>query len=294
MQAYRIAFDKFDVPAYLLDQEGQLLACNGQLLRFFGFEAQGVNSIYEMLHQQGLFTRQQIKNFYQEDTHTLVSGKKNTTVETVINQTGDILSFEIVRSPLFDDAGNGFGLMVSIRNITKQKVMESKFKELEARLKYVTQYIGDTEKTISDSVNCAPLTRVLVIEDNLLTQKTEKKLLMAAHCLTDAVATVEEMKEIFKIGKYDLVLVDLGLGSGNGNGYQATRIIRDMEKETPFNVPIIALTGADINAVEFECDDSEMNGILSKPLTAEQAEQLVQRYVFHNNVIVTGLRVFKK
>lgn len=293
MQAYQIAFKKMDVPAYLLDSDGQLFACNIQLLRFLGLDVPNDHSIYNMLAQHGLWTRQQMQSFQQEDMSILISGNKNTTLQTVIHEKGDILYFEIVRTPLFDESGQAFGLMVTLRDITKQKQLETKVKDLEARLRYVNKFIGTSEINITGDMSSARVVKVLIVEDNLLTQKVEKKLLMASHCLTDAVATVEQMKEIFKPGKYDLVLVDLGLGSGNGNGYQATGIIREMEKGGQFRVPIIALTGADLNAVELECDDSEMDGIMSKPLTSEQAQQLVRRYVLQAEVKVTGLKAFK-
>lgn len=293
MQVYQIAFKKMDVPSYLLDRDGQLLACNIQLLRFLGLDVQNDNSIYNMLCVHGLWTRQQMQYFQQEDMNTLISGNKNVTLHSVIHEKGDIFYFEIVRTPLFDESGHGFGLMVTLRDITKQKQLEGKVKELEARLRYVNKFLGTSDKNRIGEMNTARVVKVLIVEDNLITQKVEKKLLMASHCLTDVVATVEQMKEIFKPGKYDLVLVDLGLGSGNGNGYQATRIIREMEKDSQFRVPIIALTGADLNAVELECDDSEMDGIMSKPLTSEQAQQLVQRYVLQAEVKVTGLKEFK-
>ncbi len=93
--------------------------------------------------------------------------------------------------------------------------------------------------------------------------------------------------------QFERTFLLLGLGSGNGNGYQATSLFREMEKGTSFRVPIIALTGADPNSVDFECDDSEMDGIILKPLTFEQAKKLIQRYVFQKDVKVPGLKEFK-
>lgn len=293
MNAYQIAFEKMDIPSYLLTHDGQLLACNRQLLRFLGIEKQENNSIYNLLRQHGLWSVQQIQNFQLEDMNAIISGKKNTEIQAGIHGGDDILYFEFVRIPLFDESGTSFGLMVTMRDITKQKKVEVKLQEVEARLKYLNKLIGDPETLLADDMKKTKIMKVLIVEDNFLTQKVEKKLLMACHCLTDVVATVAEANEIFKPGKYDLALVDLELGSGNGNGYQATGILRDMEKGSGFRVPIIALTGADINAVEFDCDDSEMDGIISKPLTIGQTKQLIQRYIHQADVKVTGLKEFK-
>lgn len=293
MHIYQIAFEKMDVPSYLLDEYGRLTSCNRQLLRFLDVDVQDENSIYNMFHQHGLWTLQQTQNFQQEDMSTLISGKKNTTIQSVIHGNGEVLYFEFVRTPLFDKSGNAFGLMVTMRDITKQKQMETKFNDQEERLKYVSKFLGHSEKCVAKDMSKTRIMKVLIVEDNFLTQKIEKKLLLSCHCLSDVVATSAQVSEIFKPGKYDLALVDLGLGSGNGNGYQVTGILREMEKGSSFRVPIIALTGADLNSVECECDDSEMDGIISKPLTSAQAKQLIQRYVLQVDVKVTGLKEFK-
>lgn len=277
--------------SYLLDQEGRLVACNRQLLRFFGVETQDAHSIYNMFQQRGFWTFQQIQQIQQQDTAALISGNKNTTIHQVIHANGDILYFEFVRTPLFDDSGNGFGLVVGIRDVTQQKQMEAKLKSLEERLNYCNKLLNIPEKSVVNHVHSAKITKVLIVEDNLITQKEEDKLLKFCHCYTDVVGTLTQVKQIFKPGKYDLALVDLGLG--NGNGYQVTGLLCEMEKGGQFRVPIIALTGADLSTVAFECDDSEMDGMLSKPLTREQARQLIQRYVHHEDVHVTGLKEFK-
>ena len=293
MDIYKLAFEKMDAPSYLLDANGQLSDCNRLLLDFLGVAAQNENSIYNMFHRHGLWTRQQIQNFQQDDMGAIVSGIKSKKEQSVIHESGDVLYFEFVRIPLFDESGNAFGLMVTIYNVTKQKLMGTKLKEKEERLNYVNKLIDHSDKSVAKDINVTRVMKVLIVEDNLITQKVEKKLLLSLHCLTDVVETVAQVSEIFKPGKYDLALVDLGLGSGNGNGYQATCILREMEHGSSFRVPIIALTGAELNSVEYECDDSEMDGIISKPLTYEQAKQLIRRYVLHANVTVPGLKAFR-
>lgn len=293
MDAYRMIFEKMDVASYLLDVEGHLVACNCKLWRLFGIDSQHENSIYTIFHQQGLWTSQQIQQIQHEDAAALISGQNNTTIRQAIHASGRILYFEFIRTPLFDESGIGFGLMVGIRDVTQQKQMEEKLRSLEERLKYCNTLLHMPEGSATAALYSDKIPKILIVEDNLITQKEEDKLLKFCHCYTDIVATLKQVKEIFKPGKYDLALVDLGLGSGNGNGYQVTGLLREMEKGGQFRVPIIALTGADLSTVASECDDSEMDGMLAKPLTHVQAKQLLQRYVQHEDVEVTGLRVFK-
>lgn len=293
MDAYRMIFEKMDMASYLLDVEGRLVACNRKLLRFLGIDSQYDNSIYTMFRQQGLWTSQQIQQIQYEDSAALISGQNNTTIRQAIHASGRIVYFEFIRTPLFDESGLGFGLMVGIRDVTQQKHMEEKLRSLEERLKYCNTLSHTPVESAMATACSDKIPKILIVEDNLITQKEEDKVLKLCHCYTDVVATLKQVKEIFMPGKYDLALVDLGLGSGNGNGYQVTALLREMEKGGQFRVPIIALTGADLSTVASDCDDSEMDGMLAKPLTYDQAKQLIQRYVQHVDVEVTGLRAFK-
>jgi PAS domain S-box-containing protein len=146
MSVYRLSFDKMEVSSYLLDLDGQLIACNRQLLQFFGIDAQDKHSIYEMLQQHSQ------RSIQQEDTSALISGSKNITIQSTIHGTGDILYFEMVRTPLFDESGTAFGLMVTIQDITKQKKMELRLEEVEARLKYIDKCLGEV-----DPINETPI-----------------------------------------------------------------------------------------------------------------------------------------
>ena len=65
---------------------------------------------------------------------------------------------------------------------------------------------------------------------------------------------------------------------------------RQLEKGTKFHVPIIALTSFEADLVKYDCDYYFMDGVISKPLSAEQANQIVQHYIYHKNTTVNGLK----
>lgn len=291
LQIYMSAFTKMDNFAYLLDREGGLKACNQNLLRFLGFDEIGEHSIYSMLHQQGLWISSQIEKMQQHDINTLISGKKMVEELTIINNKGIILGFEVSRIPLMDGSGIALGLMVSLRDITSEKRLAEQLKDLKNQLRHNNKMLGNADAVNNESLHKANPVKVLLIEDNLLTQKIEKNILFTCRCVTDAVATPRQANEIFKPGKYDLVLMDIGLEEGNG--YQITAALRKKEEGSCYRVPIIALTGYALEEIEYDCDDAEMDGIISKPLTAIQTKQLIQRYIRHADIEVTGLREIK-
>ena len=55
-------------------------------------------------------------------------------------------------------------------------------------------------------------------------------------------------------------------------------------------MPIIALTGYEADVVKYDCRHYFMEGAISKPLTSEQAEQIIKHYVYHLDVPVRGLK----
>lgn len=94
--------------------------------------------------------------------------------------------------------------------------------------------------------------------------------------------------QLFDPGKYDLVLMDIGLA--DTSGYVVAKQLRNKEKGTNHHVPIIALTGYEAEVVKYDCEQYFMEGAITKPLTSEQAEQIIQHYVYHMDVEVKGLK----
>lgn len=292
-QIYAKAFAKIENMLYLVDKDGFLIDCNANLLRFLGcssIDTDSITSIYELMHKQGLWTSEQIQNFQQHDIRAIMSGKSEIAQHAMINNKGAILYFEILRTPLSDDSGNALGLAVTFRDITKLKQLTEQVRNLKSQVRY--SHRSATNTFVVGNPSRIDKLKILLIEDNVIAQKAEKTILMSCKCLTDVVATPSQADELFKPGKYDLVLMDLTLEKGDG--YNLTATLRKREQGSSYRVPIIALTGHDPMIVGFNCEDAEMDGILRKPLTLEQANQLIQRYIRHVDVHVKGLREFKQ
>nr|WP_232002710.1 response regulator [Legionella sainthelensi] len=130
--------------------------------------------------------------------------------------------------------------------------------------------------------------KVLMVEDNVIAQNVEKALLTALNCQVDIANSADNAVKLFKPGKYDLVLMDIGLE--DSSGYIVAKQLRQKERETEHHVPIIALTGFEADVVKYDCQHYFMEGAISKPLTCEQAEQIIKHYVYHMDVPVRGLK----
>ena len=131
--------------------------------------------------------------------------------------------------------------------------------------------------------------RILLVEDNPLIQHVTEALLNGAGFSVDIASTGAEALEKFLPGKYGLVYMDIGLP--DQDGYSVAHAIR--EKEKSLATPIIALTAHGALDVERFCSRAGMQGVLSKPLTREQATSVWERYGLGKSEKVNGLTIIE-
>ncbi len=75
---------------------------------------------------------------------------------------------------------------------------------------------------------------------------------------------------------YDLVLMDVQMPLMDG--LEATRLIRDREKETGAHQPIVALTAHAVKGDEERCKEAGMDSYLAKPIRPEELDAVLQAY----------------
>ena len=156
---------------------------------------------------------------------------------------------------------------------------------------------SDSENIVSTAIqekgNSENLARVLLVEDTPMIQFVTKSLLTDAGFSIDIASSGEEAVEMFLPEKYSLVYMDIGLPVMNG--YETSLAIRAKEKllNAKTKTPIIALTGHGAVDVQAFCSDAGMQGILSKPLSREQAEKVWQRYGKQEAIHIPGLTILE-
>jgi PAS domain S-box-containing protein len=120
--------------------------------------------------------------------------------------------------------------------------------------------------------------RILLAEDNLVNQKVACRTLEKLGYRVDVAADGKSAVESFRSGRYDLILMDCQMPVMDG--YEATRAIRALEKQTRQpKIPIIALTADAMKGVDQQCVEAGMDAYLSKPIDRAQLEACLDRFI---------------
>ncbi|HEY9062951.1 MAG TPA: PAS domain S-box protein [Pseudobacteroides sp.] len=110
--------------------------------------------------------------------------------------------------------------------------------------------------------------RILLAEDNEINQKVVVKIIQNRGWDVTAVNNGRELLDVYRHGKFDLLLVDINMPIMDG--FEATRQIRIMEKGTKYHVPIIALTAMVMKGEKDKCLEEGMDAYVSKPIQLEE------------------------
>jgi len=154
---------------------------------------------------------------------------------------------------------------------------------------HFTAWLGTSEKTFEAgtarySLHVArgpkDFFRVLVAEDNQVSQLLTTRLLEKRGHRAVVVANGREVLEALKKEKYDLVLMDVHMPEMDG--LEATEAIRQREKETGFHQPVIALTASVDRA---RCLAAGMDGHLTKPIQPQELDELLEIQLAHRRKV---------
>jgi PAS domain S-box-containing protein len=266
---------------YWIDINCHLLGCNNNFVKLMGLnQVRDFNGTpYEQMKKFAHWTDPRIEALRLDDMKVIFSGQPHYSLDEkpVLAEDGNFLYFKATRVPMYDENKKINGLIVVLTDVSATKKLQEKQEEK-----------GEPKVSREQGLKENHLPSVLMIEDNIIAQNVERALLTALNCRVDIAETGDKAIELFGPGKYDLVLMDIGLE--NTSGYVVAKQLRDMEKNTSHHVPIIALTGYAADVVKYDCGEYFMEGAITKPLTSEQAEQIIKHYVYHMDVPVSGLK----
>lgn len=118
---------------------------------------------------------------------------------------------------------------------------------------------------------------ILVAEDNPINQDVVTLILEELGCRTTIAETGEVAVQALLNSTYDLVFMDCQMPVMDG--YEATQIIREIERESGGRrIPIIALTGNIIGMDREKLRSVGMDDFLGKPFTMSQMQDMVDKW----------------
>ncbi len=118
--------------------------------------------------------------------------------------------------------------------------------------------------------------RILLAEDNEINQEVTTEILRMSGYTCDVVVNGREAVDAARSGSYDLLFMDCMMPVMDG--YEATRCIRELEKETGRHLSIVALTANAMKGDREMCIRSGMDDYLSKPLDPVETVAMVQKW----------------
>jgi len=128
-----------------------------------------------------------------------------------------------------------------------------------------------------DAPLCALLgCRVLLAEDNRVSQRVALILLQKMGVMADAVANGAEALAALELTPYDLVLMDVEMPGMDG--FEATAAVRERERAGEPRIPIIAMTAHALREDRQRCLAAGMDDYVSKPIDKRLLEEALLRW----------------
>jgi len=110
--------------------------------------------------------------------------------------------------------------------------------------------------------------RILLAEDDLISQKLAVLLIKRKGWEIEAVFSGDKVFPLLREKEFDIVLMDIQMPFMDG--FEATKMIRDSEKLTDKHIPIIALTAHAMKGDMEKCLEAGMDEYISKPIDEEE------------------------
>jgi len=118
---------------------------------------------------------------------------------------------------------------------------------------------------------------VLLVDDNEVNRIVADKKLQKLGFIVEIATNGLEAVEKFKAYQVDLILIDCQMPVMDG--FEATRLIRELELGSHKRIPIIAMTANAMKGDREKCFDAGMDAHITKPVTQEDLIDTLSNFV---------------
>lgn len=144
---------------------------------------------------------------------------------------------------------------------------------------------GSTEPLTQAKRQSGIIRRALVADDNKINQQVALLFLQDLGFIVDVTSDGIEAVSAFNNNRYDMVFLDCQMPGLDG--FEACKIIKEIQQRRGLNVPVIAVTANAITGSREECLDRGMDDYLSKPIDPMAMNKLVARWLGVSDVKIT-------
>lgn len=118
---------------------------------------------------------------------------------------------------------------------------------------------------------------ILVAEDNLVNQMFAEEILTELGYEVTIAENGALALEEYKNNHYDSILMDCMMPEMDG--YEATKAIRFIERDSGVRIPIIAVTANAMEGDKEKCINAGMDDYITKPVKIEDTKQILEKYL---------------
>lgn len=124
--------------------------------------------------------------------------------------------------------------------------------------------------------------RILLAEDNMMNQKIATKMLEKKGWFVQVAQNGQEAMEQLSQNHFDIILMDVQMPIIDG--LEATRLIREEEKQTGRHIPIVAMTAHAMEGDERRCLAGGMDGYVAKPIDIIRVYEVIENLLTKRTV----------
>jgi len=155
-------------------------------------------------------------------------------------------------------------------------LQEKKQKSTNSHLNSSLNETIDTPNLLDSKVKIDEVS-ILVVEDNLTNQMYMKALMDTLSIKFTIANNGLEAVDLYEVNKYDIILMDENMPLMSGS--EATVKIRNIEKNTKYHTPIIALTANALKGDKEKFIEIGMDDYLSKPIRKKDLKNIINKFI---------------